>query len=210
MCFSATASFVAGTGLSALGIATLKKVKSKNELAFAAIPLMFGLQQFAEGVLWLTFTMEAPTLHAFMTYAFTGFSRVLWPLFVPLAVLALEPTPWRRRALMGLEVAGMVAAAYLLYYILLTPMSAEVVGHHIVYVSPHLNPGPILILYLAATCASSLFSSHKYIKIFGVLSLVGFAGAAAVSTVALFSVWCFFAALISSVVYVQTGRKTAL
>lgn len=50
MCFSAAASFIAGTTLSAIGVATLRNTKTTSELPFAAIPLLFGLQQLTEGV----------------------------------------------------------------------------------------------------------------------------------------------------------------
>ena len=83
MCFSATASFVAGTALSVLGVATLRTTRSRREIAFAAIPLLFGLQQIVEGVLWLSFRFDAPQLNVAMTYLFSLFSHVLWPIFVP-------------------------------------------------------------------------------------------------------------------------------
>jgi len=43
MGFSATASFVAGVGLSVLGVVTSRTEQRSPEIAFAAIPLMFGL-----------------------------------------------------------------------------------------------------------------------------------------------------------------------
>ena len=60
MCFSATASFVAGTGLAVLGVATLRAARRRPEIPFAAIPLIFGLQQMVEGALWLSFRFDAP------------------------------------------------------------------------------------------------------------------------------------------------------
>ena len=60
MCFSETASFLAGTGLSVLGVATLRATQRRSEIPFAAIPLMFGLQQMVEGALWLSFRFDAP------------------------------------------------------------------------------------------------------------------------------------------------------
>ena len=44
MCFSASASFIAGTTLSGIGVAAPTRVESKNERPFAAIPLLFGIQ----------------------------------------------------------------------------------------------------------------------------------------------------------------------
>jgi hypothetical protein len=46
MCFSATASFSAGAFLLGLGSLTLKSARSPRERMFAAIPLLFAIQQF--------------------------------------------------------------------------------------------------------------------------------------------------------------------
>jgi len=51
MCFSTTASFSAGVVLNVIGFATLKKMHHKSQLLFAAIPLIFGVPQLAEGAL---------------------------------------------------------------------------------------------------------------------------------------------------------------
>ena len=40
MCFSAPASFIAGTALSVIGVAALKRTESKSEIPFALIPLL--------------------------------------------------------------------------------------------------------------------------------------------------------------------------
>ena len=77
MCFSATASFVAGTTLSTIGVATITKVKQRSELPFALIPLLFGIQQFIEGIIWLTFSHDAPLLKQTMTYIYSMYSHVL-------------------------------------------------------------------------------------------------------------------------------------
>jgi hypothetical protein len=68
MCFSASASFIAGGSLSAVGVATLKQTKARTELPLAMIPLLFGVQQLTEGVIWLTFHRDAPLLKQTMTY----------------------------------------------------------------------------------------------------------------------------------------------
>ena len=45
MCFSATASFTAGTGLIAFGAFTARRARRPAELPFALIPVLFGVQQ---------------------------------------------------------------------------------------------------------------------------------------------------------------------
>jgi hypothetical protein len=203
MCFSASASFVAGTTLCAVGVATLKKAETKTELPFAMIPLLFGVQQLVEGVIWLTFTHEAPLLKQTMTYVYSGFSHVLWPIYVPFAMGMLEAVRWRKRAIFAFEVAGVAVGLYLLYYMVTLPMVAEVVGRHIVYLSPHFYLIPVMVLYLAATCVSCFFSSHGFVKLFGALAFLSFIAAYVVHFLALVSIWCFFAAILSLLIYLH-------
>lgn len=203
MCFSATASFVAGTSLSVIGVATLKNVSRKNEIPFAVIPLLFGIQQLTEGVLWLTFVRDAPVLQQTMTYVYSGFSHVLWPIYVPFAIGVLEAVRWRKKVLAGFEVAGLAAGLYLLYFIVTRPVVAQVVSKHIEYISPHFYIAPVIVLYLAATCVSAFFSSHRFVNLFGALALVSFITAYVIYAHALVSVWCFFAALLSVLMYVH-------
>lgn len=200
MCFSATASFVAGIGLSIVGVVTLKKTTRSAEVPFAMIPLLFGVQQFIEGMLWLSFRFDAALLNAMATYAFSVFSHTLWPIFVPFSVGLLEPIQWRRNILFAFQVVGFSIGLYLLYFIVKYPVTA-VADEHIVYVSPHFYQAPAMLLYLAATCMVSLFSSHRLVQVFGVLTLLLFFVAYWFYTAALFSVWCFFSAMLSSIIY---------
>ena len=201
MCFSAPASFIAGASLSAIGIATIKKTKSAKEIPLALIPLLFGIQQLIEGVIWLTFHYEAPLLKQIMTFLYSGFSHVLWPIYVPFAMLVLEAIPWRKKAILVFEIAGILVGLFLLFFMVADPMVAEVIGHHIVYVSPHFYKVPVMALYLAATCGSCFFSSHFFVRLFGGMMLLAFIAAYIIHAQAMVSVWCFFAAVLSLVIY---------
>jgi hypothetical protein len=201
MCFSATASFVAGTTLSAVGVVTITKAERRSELPSAMIPLLFGIQQLIEGVLWLTFSHDVPMLRQTATYLYSLFSHVLWPIYVPFAFRFLETTPWRRKAMLWLQGAGLAVGLYLLYFLVTRPVVAEVVDRHIVYVSPHFYLGPVIVLYLASTCFTGFFSSHTFVRMFGVLALLSFTASYLVYTRALISVWCFFAAILSLLIY---------
>ena len=202
MCFSATASFIAGAGLTVLGIATLRAARRRAEIPFAAIPLMFGLQQMVEGALWLSFRFDAPRMNVAMTYLFSMFSHVLWPIFVPFAIGLLETVPWRRKVIWGFQGIGLLAGLYLLFLIIKYPVTA-VVAKNIVYISPHFYKIPVMLLYVAATCVSCFFSSNSTIRLFGALALMLFVVAYGFFAVALFSVWCFFAALLSAIIFVH-------
>jgi hypothetical protein len=202
MCLSATASFIAGTALFILGVETLRTTRRKAEIPFAAIPLVFGIQQIVEGVLWLSFSFDAPQLNVAMTYLFSIFSHVLWPMFVPFSIGLLEIVPWRRKTIWGFQGVGLLVGLYLLYVLVEFPVTS-VAAENIVYVSPHFYKIPVMLLYLAATCVCCFFSSDVTIRLFGAFALILFVLAYGFFTVALFSVWCFFAAVLSSIIYVH-------
>lgn len=208
MCFSATASFVAGTSLLAAGALTVSKAKEKAALPYAAIPLLFAAQQLIEGVVWLSFGFEGPALNEIATFAYSLFSHVVWPIYVPLAVLLLEPAPWRRRTLHAFALAGAAAGLYLLVNMFLFRIVSRPVGGHIEYASPHFYVPVVMGSYLAATCISMLFSSHRAVNAFGAVALLSFAAAYAFYARWFISVWCFFAAALSVLVYLQlAGAK---
>jgi hypothetical protein len=203
MCFSASASFVAGTSLLAAGAVTVRKAQRKEELPFAAIPLLFGVQQLIEGVIWLTFRFDAPALNPAMTLLYSLFSHVLWPIYVPLAVLLLEPVRWRTTALAAFLAAGLGTGLYLLVSMFRFPIVSRATGSHIEYDSPHFFIGPVIAGYLAATCISMLFSSHKAVKLFGAAALLSFVASYTIYAKWFFSIWCFFAAILSGIVFLH-------
>lgn len=203
MCFSATASFSAGAFLLGLGTLTLKSARRPRELPFAATPLLFAIQQLSEGVIWLTFSYEAPLLNAVMTHVYSFFSHVLWPVYVPVAVLLIEPPGWHRQALLAFVAAGVAVGAYLLYILVAFPVVSRPTGQHIEYVSPHFFAAVAMTLYLLSTTVSLLLSTHRTVKFFGVLALLSFGAAYWFYTTWFISVWCFFAALLSAVVYLH-------
>ena len=201
MCFSATASFSAGAILLGLGALTLKSARCPRELPFAAIPLLFAIQQLSEGVIWLTFRYEAPLLNAVMTHLYSFFSHVLWPIYVPVAVLLIEPPGRRRQVLLAFVAAGLAVGGYLLYFLVAFPVVSRATGQHIEYVSPHFFAVVAITLYLMSTTFSPILSTHRMVKVFGVLALLSFGAAYFFYATWFISVWCFLAALLSAVVY---------
>ena len=206
MCFSATASFTAGIGLLAIGAVTTSRAHRRSELPFALIPGLFGIQQLIEGGLWLTFPDEAPLANQLLTHAYSFFSHVLWPIYVPIAVLLLEPEQWRRKLLKAIAVAGAAVGLYLQYFLVTEPIVSEVVGRHISYQSPHFYVAAVMVLYVLATCVSSFVSSCATIRLFGVATFVALLAAYAFYAYWFISVWCFFAAVLSVIVLVHFLR----
>lgn len=201
MCFSATASFVAGSALSAAGVVTLKKAPKRSEIPFATIPLLFGLQQGIEGLVWLSFNFGSPFFNQAATYAFMFFAYLFWPSFVPFAIQSLETDLHRKNILAGFQMLGAGISLYLLYFILIHTITSHIVNKSIAYPTPVHYGILIMGLYLFATCASCLFSSSRVINLFGFLTALSFAAAYYFYTVSFISVWCFFGAILSLVVY---------
>ncbi|MBI2379504.1 MAG: hypothetical protein HYV16_01935 [Gammaproteobacteria bacterium] len=209
MCFSAPVSLVAGAALSAVGVVTLRTARRPAELPFAGIPLLFGLQQLTEGLIWLSFRADGAWPSAQLTLVYSLFSHVLWPVYMPYAVALLETESRTRRVLAVCQAAGLGVGAYLLYTILRYPVSAGVLGGHIGYDSPHFFVVPVVTLYLVATCVSSLTSSHRLIRAFGAATFAASVAAYAIHVATWISVWCFFAAVLSAMVWAFFWRRRA-
>jgi len=201
MCFSATASFVAGGALSAAGVLTATKAKTKKELPFAMVPLLFGIQQLAEGFVWVSLSSHAATLNLVATYIFSLFAFVVWPIYVPFAVGLLETVQWRKKAIYVFQAAGLAVGVYLLYSHTLSLVTSEIVSKHVVYNNSHFYGLTVMLLYFGATIVSCLFSSKRIINVFGVLAFLFALIAYWFYTSAFVSVWCFFAAVLSLIVY---------
>lgn len=209
MCFSAPASFTAAAALLGIGAVTVRRVRTRRELPYASIPLLFGVQQLIEGMLWLTFPDRAPLLNAWLAHLYSFFSHVLWPIYVPLAALALETVPWRRRVLACMAITGALVGVYLLAMLVRLPITARVVGQHILYDSPHFYVLTTMALYLIGTCASLMVSSHRRVMAFGIAAFVSAVSAYAFYTAWFISVWCFFAAALSFIVLWQFQQPRA-
>ena len=204
MCFSTGASITAGVLLTFAGTETLRKVHKPTQIVFASIPLFFAFQQFAEGVLWLVINGKGNIgLEKVATYVFLLMAQVIWPLMVPLSVLLMEKSRLRKRILIALQSAGSAVAIYYLYSLAFFPAHAEISRMHIAYESTFKDSFNIvaIVLYLAATLVPLFVSSIKRSWILGVIMGVSFIVSIAFYRICLTSVWCFFAAVISFVIF---------
>ena len=206
MCFSAAASFTAGGLLSTVGITILAKNNNKRTLFLVSMPLLFGIQQLIEGFLWIT--PFSSNWHQILTYSFLAFALVIWPLYIPMAILLIEKNPLRKKIISYLAILGILISSYLLALMIINPISSEIVNHSINYILH--EPYPILgtIIYVIATCGSPLVSSHKFIRILGIFSTIGLLTSLYFYRVTFQSVWCFFAAIISLAIYFYIKRHS--
>lgn len=200
MCFSASASFGAGIVLSAIGVATLKKVQSPSHTYFASIPLLFAVQQFSEGILWLCLPDPSRVhLQSVMTHVFLFFAQIVWPVWVPFAILMLEKQEHRKKTQKIMVGIGALVSVYLGYCLLTHDVTAKIIGQHIAYIQGY--PQEIAIytgtLYVIATIAPSFFSSITKMWVLGIAVLISYIVTAVFYEDYIVSVWCFFASIIS-------------
>ncbi len=204
MCFSAEASFVGSAVITTIGVVTLTKVKKPRQIPFASIPFIFGIQQCAEGVLWVTLKSgAAERLQYASMYIFLITALIIWPTMVPLSIWLLEKGKQRRKALVGLIAAGGIVSLFYACCLILYDVYPQIQNFHIAYVDefPSVLVKIAFVIYLVVTTAPLFVSSVKRMWLFGVLIAVSCLISGILFAEYLVSVWCFFAALISITIY---------
>jgi len=198
MCFSAPVSYVASGVLALAGIGAMRKAKHKEKM-IAIIPLLFAVQQFIEGTQWLTISQGKPS--TVLGYLFLVFAFLIWPTYTPLAVYKIEANEKRKNILRYFLYAGILASTALLIIMFLYPLSINSLRLSIDYnlSFPYSVWG--VIIYVTIVAGSLLASSRKFFNIFGLAVLLSVALASYFYYATFTSVWCFFAAALSGLIY---------
>lgn len=204
MCFSANASFGAGIVLSVIGVVSIKKAQKPSQLLFASIPLIFAVQQVAEGILWVTLpNPDNVFTQKIATYVFLFFAQILWPLWVPVAIILLEKNSTRRVVQKLLIGAGILVGFYLAYCLVSYHVQAKIIGYHIAYIQDYPASLRMYVIgfYALATIAPPFFSHIKRMWILGTAILISYLITALFYEHYILSVWCFFSSIISISIY---------
>jgi hypothetical protein len=224
MCFSANASFTTAAGLSIIGLLSIHAArKNKKLLPLATCPLFFAIQQSCEGVVWLTLNNGDTTslIHVIATYAFMSFAALLWPIWVPFTLYLPEKMHRRKQLLHITMYIGCLSAIVLFFSWILQTTGAKAINHHIDYpVGQYLFGITHVWLqqliawisslsYCIAIIAPFFISSMKHAWIAGVVIMVAFVTSYIFYYATLGSVWCFFAAVTSALLYLLIKKNTA-
>jgi hypothetical protein len=207
MCFSATASFTAAIVMGAIGVATIKQVKHKNERFLAAVPFLFALQQLSEGFVWLS--IQDPSYYPFQqlfTSGFLFFAWVVWPILIPLAFYKLEDDPKRKLWCYRLIIVGIFSASYALFNLLVKEPKPDIATFHIIYKMNRVYFHDLLFFphqtaYIFATVLPMFLSTLKGVKLLALINFLALVFCFYLFQYSLPSTWCFFAAFISSMIY---------
>ncbi|MER7754956.1 DUF6629 family protein [Kitasatospora sp. NPDC097643] len=207
MCWSAQADAVAGGVVAAVGVLCLvraHRVGRPRRLVLAGLPLVLGLHQLVEALVWLGTDGALPA-------ALADAARTTWavialpllPVLVPTGVwcAAGEPDgptgPARRRLLAALILLGATVAIPLGTAVATHPVTAAEHGHTLGYGIGIPHPGLLLSGYLLATIGSLLVSGDRLLRRLGLLTGIGAALCALLWRFAFVSTWCAVAALVS-------------
>ena len=200
MCFSAEVSFGASAVISTVGVIAVKKSDKKEQLFFAMIPLMFGVQQFFEGWLWVALQNEGyRTTEMLAKYGFLIFAQLIWPVWVPLSVYMIEKNQKRKRIIGGSLILGVAMFILLGYRMAAFDVGAHIDHHHIYYTVGHFDSTNWWsgALYLLPAVFPFIFSGIRRINILGIIMLLLFVISKVFYLKYMISVWCFFAAVMS-------------
>lgn len=204
MCFSALSSFTGGAIISLIGLATIRANQERSCRLLAAVPFVFGLQQISEGFVWRA--LQAPGQATMLKMATTIFliaAVVIWPTMMPLALLHMERQPRKRTILLAFLVVGVAVSLSHAIGLLLYEVTAQISSYHILYTMG--SPRPLAIAasigYLIATVPPLFISSSRRMFLFGVIIVLAYAATQIFYQAYLVSVWCFFAALASAVIW---------
>ena len=206
MCFSSTASFAMGGALVPMGLLALAKTRQVGIqwVPFALYPLAFGIQQLAEGFVWIAIHAQDAEMLTCSSRGFLFFSHFFWPAFAPISVWACEPDPRRRRWVGWLSVLGIFYGLLIFVPTLAIPgwTIVEVVQQALVYKTPALYEYPVLrlltrVIYAGIVLAALFLSSRPPIQLFAALITLSLALTFVFYAYAFISVWCFFAAILS-------------
>jgi hypothetical protein len=208
MCFSATASFVGSGVIGTIGVATLRHVREPRALLFASVPMLFAVHQFTEGWVWLGLDGRINKL-AFdhVAFLFMLYAQGILPLLMPAAVALMEPPGWRRRIILALTGFGAVVCVWDVSGLIFLPSRCVIVQNSVAYHNHMTGNIWISLLYILATCGALLLSSHRVVRWYGALNVVVLTITEIVRQHAFASVWCFYAAIMSVMIYWQFSRR---
>jgi hypothetical protein len=202
MCFSATANFVGCAVLGTIGVATIVEVKQRRELLLAAVPCLFALHQGIEGFVWLGLQGKLPAMVAHnAAAAYVLYAQGILPFLLPLSLLLIEPTLKRRRGMLGFVILGALLAIYILWGLIAYPLQVSMGMNGIVYLNAISTTTTVAVLYVIATCGALFFSGFRALVVLGWANLAGLVVVMLVRRLEFTSIWCFYAAVVSVILY---------
>lgn len=138
---------------------------------------------------YVPYAVERLALWLYLLIAF-----VVLPIFVPFAVLMLEPTAKRRRRMAPFVGLGVGVAVLLLMAMLRGAIDVVEHPYHLAYRLEISYGGLIVSLYVIAVCGALLGSGYRHVAIWGVANFLAVGILAWLTIDGFASLWCAYAA----------------
>ncbi len=200
--YFAVLNFVLAGVIGTVGILTLMKVSTPNEVVFASLPLLFAIHQFVEGFVWLGIDglIQKRALEI-SEGIFIYYAQGILPFLIPLAIWLIEKDGYRKKLLSILTLLGLALAIYTMYGLATVPTSVSVVNNTIYYKNPWTANIYDATIYVLTTCGALMLSSSIAVAFFGLLNLIGLILIYLLRPYGFTSLWCLYAAAISGLLY---------
>lgn len=214
MCVSATASFTIATLLIPAGAYSTWKTIQRGSPAWplAAFPIAFGMQQALEGLVWLEIDQQSNLMYV-ASLGFLFFALFFWPVWVPFsAYWAEDRNSKRKKTLKVLTILGFIYG--MLEY-------SAVVFHVFEWLDVTVKQGSIKYQFSINLYSRNLFiamyslliivplvvSTKRSMKVLGLFIAITVALSYYLYGHAFISVWCFIAAVISTLTFYFTYKE---
>jgi hypothetical protein len=205
MCFSATASFSAAGVLSVIGLLAHKQIRDSRYTMIASVPLLFAVQQVAEGVVWVTMgSAQHQMVQTLAMYVFLFFALCVWPTWMPVAAWLCESRRDKKRMLGIISCLGFFVSLCSIYVLLYNPIEAKIFNCSIWYnidMQSIITRNVDVLIYAFAVLSPLFISSLPRAKFLGAVTLFSLIFTYVWMNVTLLSVWCFFSAVLSMLFY---------
>ena len=133
-------------------------------------------------------------------WAYLLIAFVLLPIFIPFAIMCIEPTRHRQVAMLPFAAIGVAVAAVLLAALIRRPFSVGIRPHHLDYFISQPHGLVIVGFYVVAVCGALFCSGDQHVIVFGLINVVAIAVIAALISDGFASVWCGWAAVSSGAI----------
>jgi len=197
MCLAPQVDLIAGAAMAVVAVDAARHCRDIRTAPIAALPAIFAFHTLTSAFVWWGLQGAiSPDLGSTATQVFLAIAFVLWPVYIPIAVLLVEPRGWRRFALMGLIGLGAYSSLTFLIPLLAGKGTAVACPYYIDFDIAGVDMTSSM-LYLVATCGALLLASDRHLRLWG------WANVAAVGVLILMagrglpSLWCFWAACTS-------------
>lgn len=197
MCLAPQVDVVAGAAMAVVAVDAARHCHDVRTAPLAALPAIFAFHTITSAFVWWGLQgVVSPSVGSAATLIFLTIAFALWPVYIPVAILLIEPPGWRRGALVGLIGVGLYASLAFLIPLLAGNGTATACPYYIDFNVAGVDMTASM-LYLVATCGALLLARDRNIVTWGWLN------AAAVGVLILMvgrglpSLWCFWAACTS-------------